>query len=230
MSGIVNNDELMILAFAVCDERATNAQIEQIEDILDGNRAAKLLYLKCLNLHSQLEHRGRRFGLHRPIVEKIRECLPDELSAGKRGQAHYVRSTLRALPANGACSLFSPVPALGSPSLLLSLVNPAPWAAYAMAGLFLAVGVLAAWAWSLSGGHPDSQLAGGMQMGVQIAATAAPAAGKPATAPIRPKGPTDLRLPTRAAQLGPVRCFPAARADRRADHGDNRRRGEGCLR
>ena len=94
---------------------------------------------------------------------------------------------------------FSPVPALGSRSLLLSLVNPAPWAAYAMAGLFLAVGVLAAWAWSLSGGHPDSQLAGGMQMGVQIAATAAPAAGKPATAPIRPKGPTDLRLPTRTA-------------------------------
>ena len=106
MSGIVNNDELMILAFAVCDERATDAQIEQIEDILDGNRAAKLLYLKCLNLHSQLEHRGRRFGLHRPIVEKIRECLPDELSARKGDRHIMCAAPSRALPANGACSLF----------------------------------------------------------------------------------------------------------------------------
>ena len=41
-------------------------------------------------------------------------------------------------------------------------------------------------------------------MGVQIAATAAPAAGKTATAPIRPKEPTALRSPTRDAHnLGP---------------------------
>ena len=55
MPGMANDEELMILAFAVCDERATDAQIEQLEEILDGNRAAKLLYLGCLDLHSQLE-------------------------------------------------------------------------------------------------------------------------------------------------------------------------------
>ena len=96
------------------------------------------------------------------------------------------------------------VPVLDAPWLPLSLFNPAPWAAYATAGLLLAIGVLAAWVWSLSDGHPDSQLARGMQMGVQIAATAAPAAGKTATAPIRPKEPTALRSPTRDAHnLGP---------------------------
>ncbi len=199
MSGMVNADELMVLAFAVCDERATDAQIERIEEILDGNRAAKLLYLECLDLHSDLEYRGRRFGLHRPVAEKIitaqiGEFLPDQLSA--EPAAHP--------GGDGPAAAHGTVPVIGYPWLPLSLVSSVPWAAYAMAGLLLVIGVLAAWTWRLSGDRPDSQLAGGVQVGVQISATEAPAAGKTATPPILSKGPTDLRSPAGAARkLGP---------------------------
>ena len=118
MSGMVNADELMVLAFAVCDERATDAQIERIEEILDGNRAAKLLYLECLDLHSDLEYRGRRFGLHRPVAEKIitaqiGEFLPDQLLA--EPAAHP--------GGDGPAAAHGTVPVIGYPWLPLSLVS-----------------------------------------------------------------------------------------------------------
>ena len=198
MSGMVNADELMVLAFAVCDERATDAQIERIEEILDGNRAAKLLYLECLDLHSDLEYRGRRFGLHRPVAEKIitaqiGEFLPDQLLA--EPAAHP--------GGDGPAAAHGTVPVIGYPWRPLSLVSSVPWAAYAMAGLLLVIGVLAAWTWRLSGDRPDSQLAGGVQVGVQISATEAPAAGKTATPPILERADRSSVARWRGAEVGP---------------------------
>jgi hypothetical protein len=85
----------MTLAFAVCDGRATDAEIEELESILDGDRAAKLLYLACLDLHSDLEYHGRRFGLDRRVQRGAQNetpaeaCDPPAMGDGIAGTAAF---------------------------------------------------------------------------------------------------------------------------------------------
>ena len=79
MPGGADYDELIELAFAVCDGTATDEQIGRVEAILTGDPAAALAYLECLDLHFDLERRGRRSGLDRRAVERIGSGLPTEL-------------------------------------------------------------------------------------------------------------------------------------------------------
>ena len=82
-------DLLISLAFAVCDGRATEEQVGQLDGLLDGDPAARLLYLECLDLHSELEYRGRRFGLDRRIVAAAGEPMPQEPSAQRPGAKRH---------------------------------------------------------------------------------------------------------------------------------------------
>ncbi len=51
------HDELIDLAFAVCDGTAVDAQVDRIEELIAGDPKSRLLYLQCLELHFEMQHR-----------------------------------------------------------------------------------------------------------------------------------------------------------------------------
>ena len=61
-------DLLISLAFAVCDGRATEEQVGQLDGLLDGDRQPGCSIWNALTCTPSLEYRGRRFGLDRRIV------------------------------------------------------------------------------------------------------------------------------------------------------------------
>ena len=171
MPGNTNYDELVRLAFAVCDGRATDAELDQVDEILTGDPAAALVYLECLDLHSDLEYRGRRFGLDRRIVERIEECEQDKQPA-----------TATADPDDEPIADAPPItrhPALHFPVLDL-LPAGSVLLAYVSFLLMIAAGLLAAWVWNgpragsatvangIAGppGHRDPERAGPQANGV----------------------------------------------------------------
>ncbi len=57
MTADPQKNDLIDLAFAVCDGAATDEQIRQIELIVSRDPAARLLYLQCLELHFEMDRK-----------------------------------------------------------------------------------------------------------------------------------------------------------------------------
>ena len=58
MSDDSRHDELIDLAFAVCDGTATDDQIATAEELIADDSAARLLYLQCMELHFEMDYRA----------------------------------------------------------------------------------------------------------------------------------------------------------------------------
>jgi hypothetical protein len=65
------HNELVELAFAVCDGTASDAQLDQVEEFLAADPAARLLYLQCLELHFEMD---RRTGCRQRAAGDGRKC------------------------------------------------------------------------------------------------------------------------------------------------------------
>ena len=166
MPGEANYDELIDLAFAVCDGTATDAQVKHVEEILTGDPAAALCYLECLDLHFDLDYRGRRSGLDRRAVQRIGKCTRHELPAGARiGDEDEPAADAPPLPHSPATvhppeALDAPLPTPGatlspfpSPLSPLYYLLGSVLCSYLAAALILGSAVVAAWAWNASGGY-----------------------------------------------------------------------------
>ena len=149
MPGGADYDELIELAFAVCDGTATDEQIGRVEAILTGDPAAALAYLECLDLHFDLERRGRRSGLDRRAVERIGSGLPTELHAAAiSDRSDDGRSQLCPSPRLPTSSSFISRP---SPFLLDHVGALAGvLSCYLAIAMMFGAGLFAAWTWTIS--------------------------------------------------------------------------------
>jgi len=86
MSETFDQQELVELAFAVCDGAATNSQIARLEEILTADLNALLLYLQCVELHLYMAQQASAAADRNPESE----CPPSvsepaaEISAWSR--------------------------------------------------------------------------------------------------------------------------------------------------
>ena len=119
-------DLLISLAFAVCDGRATEEQVGQLDGLLDGDPAARLLYLECLDLHSELEYRGRRFGLDRRIVAAAGEPVPQEPLAQRPG-ANVILGVAKNLAWIAIRPRFFAAAEIDVASRMTTCWGPSPW-------------------------------------------------------------------------------------------------------
>lgn len=74
-------NELVDLAFAVCDGVATDEQIERIEQLLAGNPDAQVLYLQCIEMHLDMDRHVSTFDASSTVDDR-REPTPSNPSVG----------------------------------------------------------------------------------------------------------------------------------------------------
>ena len=73
------HNELIDLAFAVCDGAASDQQVDRIEELIAGDPEARLLYLQCLELHFEMHHRAGGGGREKVASEKGLEISISQL-------------------------------------------------------------------------------------------------------------------------------------------------------
>ena len=91
------HDELVDLAFAVCDGEASDEQIGRVEELLAGDPAARLLYLQCLELHFDIGCRASMAANRQPSVIEHQEPFvpPIILDLSPASPLHSSVSSLR---------------------------------------------------------------------------------------------------------------------------------------
>ncbi len=92
-------EELGRLIAGLLDGGLEAADRRRLEELLLSDPAAMAYYQDYLDVHVLLHWQQE-------LAEEETACGESE---GKRGQAPFVRSTLRAVPANGACPHFPQV-------------------------------------------------------------------------------------------------------------------------
>jgi probable HAF family extracellular repeat protein len=127
-------DELVELAFAVCDATASDEQIDRLEALLADQPAARLLYLQCLELHFEI---GRR-----------------PMPLGARGEA--LAAGAPATREDGMMKNVIPpivlAPTPGSHTPLLGFHSPVGGFlfSYGMSAVILGIALVVGWAWRVS--------------------------------------------------------------------------------
>jgi hypothetical protein len=129
------HDELVDLAFAVCDGTASDEQIERTEELLAGDPGLRLLYLQCLELHFEM---GRRRST--PTGE---ERLQPEITSPPSPVPPIIIDASSDAPGPRLAGLLSPG------SFVFS---------YGMSAAIVGIGLLIGWAWRIS---RDQQVADG---------------------------------------------------------------------
>ena len=149
MTADPQKNDLIDLAFAVCDGTATDEQIRAIEAIVSRDPAARLLYLQCLELH---------FEMQRGPAEGESDGNEVQIGAGDSGfdvrDLEHSAGAAVELPLQLVLRDASPESAPSYYPFSPAFVG-SPLFSYIAATLIMGMLLLGAWAYKISNSHQD---------------------------------------------------------------------------